>query len=231
MILEKVNKAATYVDGPKEELKKATSKSANTVEEPLQRETNESNSAANEGVTHKLCGPRNLVLGFEMSKQFAFLESIPEEFLVKVPQQYHKHITSERGRSIRTRAEQCEVTIIVPHASTKSHSITLRGPPSNCAEIKKALFLLVEDLRVLDEERKCRGYRETIRIDSLHYRVLVGRQGIGITKYHRRRDVDFDLPDKECPEGELEIAISGYKDKVKAAKEDTIRFLAEFDTR
>ena len=228
MILETVNNVATYRNGPKEEVKKATSISTNTAEEPLQCETYELNSVVGEEVDNELW---EKFISHPPDGMQAFLELIPEEFLVKVPREFHKCISGDLGQIVRTKAEQCEVTLKVPHASTESDSILLRGPPSKCAEVKEALLLLVENLAAREEERKRRSYCETIRIDPLHYAVLVGRHGIGIVKYHRKHNVNLHLGDKENAAGEREIAIVGYEHRVKAAKEDMLRFLEEFDAR
>ena len=240
MIFDTVAMASSYVEGPKEDTKEASTVSTETVEEYLQPATRDLNSAIGEGVTkseevvlEKLTGdPRQVMSDLDVKAENwqifkpAFLDFIPEDFYVNVPAEFHKHITGERGQSVRAKADKCGVALKVPHALMESDTILLRGPPTKCAEIKQALLLLVTDLAAREEARKRHGYRENIRLESEHYCALVVRQG----KYSRKHSVCIEFYDGENVESG-EIAIIGLEHRVKEAKADILSFLEEFDTR
>ena len=162
-------------------------------------------------------------------KQVVF-DLMPEEFVVEVPREFHKFINGDSGKGIRIRADQCGVAMELPRAWMDCNSILLRGPPSKCAEIKKALLLLVQDLTEREEERKRRAYCETIVVESRHYPVLIGRKGIGLGIHRRNHNVNIQLPRRESGGDVREIAIFGLEHNVKAAKADMVKFLKEFDT-
>ena len=183
------------------------------------------NSTSHPGnVTYDLEGTREW-----LRSEQAFVESLPEEFAVKIPCKFHRHITGQRGHNILAMADHFGVEIELPIAFT-TDSITLRGPPSKCAEVKRALLLLVEELAA-EEERRHRSYCETIRVELRHFPVLVGRKGMGLRIYRLKHHVDIELPVRREGPGAREIAIFGHEQGVKAAKQDMLEFLQEFDAK
>ena len=167
---------------------------------------------------------------WQLSEQ-GLLELIPEEFTLKVPCELIKYIVGDHGQNVRTRAANCGVAMEIPDALTKNDSVVLRGPPSKCAEIKRALLLLAEQLPAKQEEEKRRSlYRETISVEFRHFPALLGREGKGIVTYRDKHGVHIEVPARTESTQEREIAIFGYEHRVKAAKEDMLTFLKQLDT-
>lgn len=80
-------------------------------------------------------------------------ELVPVTVMVDVPYEFHGSIIGQRGREVRSLADEYRVSIDVPRAELKQSVITVYGPPKYCESTRQALLRKVQQFEAEKEER------------------------------------------------------------------------------
>jgi transcription antitermination factor NusA-like protein len=199
---------------------------------------NGSNGDDNESVSSGASGRRDIIVlvgpkqECESAKQ-ALLALIPVEESVEVPFDYHRFIIGQKGKDVRELMDKFDVNISIPPSQDQEDTIKIYGSKDNVSACKQALLDKVTQLNEEKKERQLKSFREEIHINPEIHPKIIGKKGFVINKIREKFGVVIQFPDrvsKQNADPSL-ITITGYEDKVIAARDHILSFAKEYESQ
>lgn len=163
----------------------------------------------------------------------ALLALIPVEENVDVPFDYHRFIIGQKGKDVKELMDRFDVSISIPPSQEQKDTIKITGSKENIRSCKQALLEKVSQLDDEKKERELKSFRVEIHVNPELHPKIIGKKGIVINKIRSKFGVVIQFPERSSKPGADQslITITGYEDKVIAARDHILSFAKDFESQ
>jgi len=198
-------------------------------------------SETSEASTPKKTQRRNIIVLVGMADDCeaarkALLELIPVDIEVEVPYDYHRFIIGQKGKEVRELMEKFDVSISVPPSEEKKDTIKITGSAEKTKRARDAILNKVQQLDADKHDRELRSFRTELYVDPHLHRNIIGIKGAVINQIRTKHDVQIQFPPRHAsssslPSDQTLITITGYEEKVQAAKEEISAIVKDLESQ
>lgn len=163
----------------------------------------------------------------EEAKQ-ALLDLVPITEEIDVPFDLHRSIIGQQGKGVRELMTTHDVHIELSPQDKKLDVIKITGAALNVRDAKTAIAERVTQLEADRQDRELRSFELKIEVEPDLHPKIIGRRGLVINKIRQDHDVQISFPRKEDAEDNV-IRIQGYESAVKAARDDILKIVGDYN--
>jgi polyribonucleotide nucleotidyltransferase len=163
----------------------------------------------------------------EQAKQ-ALLDLVPITEEIEVPFDLHRSIIGQKGQGVRELMQNYDVHIELSPQEKKLDVIKVTGAAQNVRDAKEAIAERVKQLEADKQDRELRSYELKLEIEPDLHPKIIGRRGAIINKIRKQHDVQISFPRKEDAESNI-IKIQGYESAAKAARDDILKIVGDYN--
>lgn len=165
----------------------------------------------------------------EQAKQ-ALIDLVPITEEIEVPFDLHRSIIGKRGDDVRELMNRYDVHIELSPQDQKLDVIKVSGAAQNVRDAKAAIADRVKELEKDREDRELRSFELKIQVEPDYHPKIIGRRGAVINKIRATHGVQISFPRKEdAGEDQSTIRIQGYEDAAKAARDEILKIVGDFN--
>lgn len=165
----------------------------------------------------------------ELAKQ-ALIDLVPITEEIEVPFDLHRSIIGKRGDDVRELMNRYDVHIELSPQDQKLDVIKVSGAAQNVRDAKAAIADRVKDLEKDREDRELRSFEIKITVEPDLHPKIIGRRGAVINKIRTAHGVQISFPRKEdASEDQNTIKIQGYEDAARAARDEILKIVGDFN--
>jgi len=158
----------------------------------------------------------------------ALLESVPIEYEMEVPFEYHKGIIGTKGKAVKDLMANHQVNIEVPSAEQQLSYIRIIGSQSS---VDEAILAIKERMKEIDddnEEKKLKSFTLPVEVDPKYHHKIIGKKGAVVIKISTQFNVRIKFPKPGEPDENI-ITIMGYEKDTLGAKEHILDIVKQLD--
>jgi predicted PilT family ATPase len=142
----------------------------------------------------------------------------------------HRSIIGKQGNDVRELMNRYDVHIELSPQDQKLDVIKVSGAAQNVREAKEAIADRVKDLEKGREDRELRSFELKIQVEPELHPKIIGRRGAVINKIRASHGVQISFPRKEdAGEDQSTIRIQGYEDSAKAARDEILQIVGDYN--
>lgn len=164
----------------------------------------------------------------EQAKQ-ALLDLVPITEEIGVPFDLHRSIIGQQGKGVRELMTTYDVHIELSPQDKKLDLIKITGAAQNVRDAKSAIAERVKQLEADRQDRELRSFELKIEVEPDLHPKIIGRRGAVINKIRQQHDVQISFPKKEDVENQNVIRIQGYESAAKAARDDILKIVGDYN--
>lgn len=167
----------------------------------------------------------------EQAKQ-ALIDLVPIVEEIEVPFDLHRSIIGKRGEDVRELMNRYDVHIELSPQDQKLDVIKVSGAAQNVRDAKEAIADRVKDLEKDREDRELRSFELKVSVEPDYHPKIIGRRGAVINKIRATHGVQISFPRKEdASEDQSTIRIQGYEEAAKAARDEILKIVGDYNER
>ena len=165
----------------------------------------------------------------EQAKQ-ALIDLVPITEEIDVPFDLHRSIIGKRGDAVRELMNRFDVHIELSPQDQKLDVIKVSGAAQNVRDAKVAIAERVVELEKDREDRELRSFELKIQVEPDYHPKIIGHRGAIINKIRANHGVQISFPRKEeAGEDQTTIRIQGYEEATKAARDEILKIVGDFN--